>query len=108
MTPRIELITDKDCPNVQAARDQLEHALEGAGFPTEWDEWDRENPNAPERVRSYGSPTVLVDGRDVAGEGSEADANCCRVYQTKEGVRGVPSVEMIVVALKKTSGCESR
>jgi mercuric ion transport protein len=100
MTRRVELITDKDCPNVQAARDQLAHAFADLGQPAEWDEWDRDDPRAPEHVRQYGSPTILVGGEDVAGEGTESDANCCRVYSTDDGVRGVPSVAMITAALR--------
>lgn len=100
MTRRVELVTDKDCPNVQAARDQLARAFAELGETANWDEWDRENPEAPEHLKQYGSPTILVEGRDVAGEGTEANANCCRVYSTDEGIRGVPSVAMITAALK--------
>ena len=99
MNPRVELIVDKDCPNVPEARVQLGRALAGLGLLAKWDEWDRESPAAPEHVRHYGSPTILVDGRDVAGDGTTAAANCCRVYQTDDGIRGVPSVEMITAAL---------
>lgn len=104
MSHRVELVTDKDCPNVDAARKQLRRALEDAGLRPEWEEWDRESPEAPDHVRQYGSPTILVAGRDVAGEGTQSAANCCRVYQTDEGVRGVPSVEMIVAALREVTG----
>jgi len=101
---RVELVTDKDCPNAEAAREQLRRALEDAGLPLEWEEWDRESPEAPAHVRQYGSPTILVGGHDVAGEGTQSAAKSCRVYQTGEGVRGVPSVEMIVAALQYATG----
>lgn len=101
MSYRVELVTDKHCPNVDAARKQLKRALTYAGLRPEWEEWDRDSPEAPDYARQYGSPTILVAGRDVAGEGTQAAANCCRVYQTDEGVRGVPSVEMIVAALRE-------
>jgi hypothetical protein len=44
---------------------------------------------------------VLVNGRDVVGEATESDANCCRVYEGENGrFQGVPAVEKIVAALK--------
>ena len=102
MTRTVELITDKECPNVGAAREQLEQACAAVGTPAEWQEWDRENPDAPKYVKQYGSPTILVDGCDVAGNGTESHSHCCRIYQTEIGVQGVPSVEMITAALERS------
>jgi len=100
MTLKVELITDPDCPNVEAAREQLRQAFAAVGEVPAWDEWDRQADDAPEYARSYGSPTVLVNGRDVVGEATEADANCCRVYESENGrFQGVPAVELIVAAL---------
>ena len=96
----VELITDPDCPHVEAARTQLRRALAALDLPAEWQEWDRARPDAPAHALRYGSPTVLVNGRDVAGDGTEADANCCRVYPSADGgVQGTPSVEAITAAL---------
>ncbi len=96
----IELIIDRDCPNVVDARAELRRALAELQLPLEWQEWDRESPDAPAHARNYGSPTVLVDGRDVAGDNTEGDANCCRVYAQADGrFRGAPSAYMIRAAL---------
>ncbi len=96
----IELITDRDCPNVVDARAELRRALAELALPLEWQEWDRESPDAPAHARNYGSPTVLVDGRDVAGDNTEGDANCCRVYVQADGrFSGVPSADLIRAAL---------
>ena len=96
----IELIIDRDCPNVDGARAELRRALAGLELPLEWQEWDRESPDAPAHARKYGSPTVLVDGRDVAGDNTEGDANCCRVYAQADGrLRGAPSADLIRAAL---------
>lgn len=98
--PKIELVYDRDCPNVEATRVVLRRALGKAGLPEEWTEWDREAPESPEHARSYGSPTVLVGGTDVSGDGGESDANCCRVYAGADGgLRGVPAFEDVVRAL---------
>ena len=97
----IELITDADCPNVEATRAVLRLALDAVGLPHEWTEWDRGVESSPPYARHYGSPTVLVDGFDVSGEGEAADGNCCRIYRDESGnFRGVPGLESVVEALK--------
>ncbi|MBT3786716.1 hypothetical protein HOF92_17200, partial [bacterium] len=65
---KIELIYDSDCPNVEKARRQLKEALAQSGLEESWKEWDRSARESPEYTRRYGSPTILVEGRDVAGE----------------------------------------
>ena len=96
----IELVIDRDCPNVVGARAELRRALTDLELPLEWQEWDREDPEAPAHARNYGSPTVLVYGHDVSGDNTEGDANCCRVYVQADGrFHGVPSADMIKAAL---------
>ncbi len=65
--PDIDLICDADCPNARQARINLRRALEMAGFPGGWREWVRTDVATPHDLRRFGSPTILVDGRDVAG-----------------------------------------
>ena len=59
--PRVELIYDIECPNVQNTRKALLRGFAQAGLQPAWMEWDRKSPDSPSYVRSYGSPTVLVD-----------------------------------------------
>lgn len=99
--PQIELIYDADCPNVEAARSLLRRALEQDGQPADWQEWDRADPAAPVHVRQYGSPTILVDGRDVAGTSPSDGADCCRVYRCPDGVlHGVPDIGAVAASLR--------
>ena len=65
----VELIYDRDCPNVHEARTQLLHAFARAKVEARWQEWRADDDDSPARVRGYGSPTILVDGRDVADSG---------------------------------------
>ncbi len=97
----IELINDVDCPNVEATRALLREALDAVGLPREWTEWDRGAKDSPQYARCYGSPTILVNGIDVSGEGGAADGNCCRIYQDEAGnFLGLPSRKSVVEALK--------
>lgn len=99
---RVELIYDRDCPNVAAARASLIKALAAAGHPVSWTEWDSAGNDAPPYARSFGSPTVLVDGRDVMERAAieSGIAPYCRIYKDRSGrFTGVPPVDQIMAAL---------
>lgn len=102
---RVELVYDADCPHVVATRHRLREILQRLGEPPVWKEWDRRSRSCPEHIRKYGSPTVLVDGMDVAG-GSHSDGNaCCRVYRSgPAGLSGVPPSDALFGALQRGSG----
>lgn len=98
------LIHDPECPNVAAARANLRSAFEGAGLPPRWREYDRNAADTPAEWGAFGSPTILVDGRDVAGTDAAAGGNSCRVYRSADGrLIGVPSVEQITAVLHRAS-----
>lgn len=100
MTAHVELIYDQTCPNVSKARHVLGEAFANVGIASSWTEWDRENPESPEHARRYGSPTILVNGKDVTGEKPNDGANCCRVYTDGENrFSGVPSADNVTAAL---------
>ena len=97
---KIELIYASDCPNVNATRNLLRQALEEEHLLPGWGEWDRAAKDARSYARKYGSPTILIDGRDVAGMEDSAGANCCRVYSDEGGLRGVPSIKMLRASIR--------
>ena len=99
----VELVYDRDCPNASRARAQLMRSFAEAGLPPRWSEWARGDPDSPDYVRGYGSPTILVGGKDVAGVTPSDGISCCRLYAGPSGeVQGIPSVRMIASALRAT------
>jgi hypothetical protein len=102
-SPVIELIYDRDCPNVEPCRAILRSALEEVGMAPSWREWARDSPDTPAPYRAFGSPTVLLDGRDISlvPGGAAPAGNSCRIYVDEEGgaLRGTPSMRTIVGAL---------
>lgn len=99
--PQVELLYDRDCPNVEAARAQLRRALTRAGLPPRWREWDRAAPDSPAYVRQYGSPTILVNGCDVTGALPASENARCRLYRDAAGrVLAAPDERTIVTALR--------
>jgi len=105
MMPRVELIYDMNCPNVRHARKALLKGFSEAGLQPSWTEWDRKSPGSPGYVRQYGSPTILVDGRDVAGAQPVEGSDSCRIYDHRaDGLKGVPPVSGIAFALGNAAG----
>lgn len=99
--PVVELVYADDCPNVDAARNVLLRAFFRVGLDPHWREWRADDSRRPSRLNGFGSPTILVAGRDVAGDAAPAAADCCRVYEHAGRLAGVPTVEQIATALLK-------
>jgi mercuric ion transport protein len=98
----IELIYDADCPNVTQTRSVLIKAFARTGVSARWQEWERSAPDSPEYARSYGSPTILVDGEDVAGTGPITGTGACRVYSDAQGkLSRTPPLDALCSALSK-------
>lgn len=101
----IELIYDLDCPNAERARGNLVRALVSAGREAKWTEWNLGAPGNPAHAAGHGSPTILIDGKDVAGEMAAGEGLCCRLYRNAAtGFDGTPSIEQIIAALSARDG----
>ena len=96
-TELLELVSFRGCPSVDAARAAIRGALGALGLPFAWQEWDLDDPHLPTRLEAFPSPTVLVRGRDVLGDGPIAAARACRTG-------GVPTPEIIAAALERKVG----
>lgn len=105
--PRVELVYDRDCPNVTAARAQLLRAFAQAGLAPRWREWERHDPHSPSYVQGYGSPTLLIGGADVAADDAHTDANCCRLYAEQGRLSGTPSLAVLIAKLRAAQAAGS-
>lgn len=100
----IELIYDADCPNVAQTRSLLIKAFTRTGVSARWREWERAAPDTPGYAQSCGSPTILVDGKDVSGAGPVAGTGACRIYLDPQGrLSRTPSLETVCSALLRAS-----
>jgi len=100
----VELVYENTCPNVKAARARLLEAFQLAGLPPNWHEWEISRPETPENVRRFGSPTILVNGKDVSDSSERAAGNSCRLYATRTGYESAPAVTQIAGALCAAEG----
>lgn len=96
----VELIYSHECPNVATARERLLQAFGAVGMTPHWQEWERNDPASPSRA--FGSPTTLVNGRDVTGLDPSVDGDdTCRVYASSGTFDGAPAVDSIANALRE-------
>ncbi|MDH3655134.1 MAG: hypothetical protein OEN21_12755 [Myxococcales bacterium] len=102
-TPKVELIYAPDCPNVDRARERLRQAIGERRQGLHWAEWCSDDPALPDYARGHGSPTILIDERDIAADHPKASS--CRLYDQGDGsLHPAPPVAMILAALRTRSG----
>ena len=99
---KVELLVIGECPNEAPAAALLREALDTAGLPdTRVDTVLVATDADAERLSFAGSPTFMVDGRDLFD--GEPSGLACRVYPTPDGYRGLPELDALVEALEATS-----
>ena len=84
--PRVELLWWAGCPSweeaVRLARDEMAAAgLDPDGLEVR----ELHGGEEAERERFVGSPTIRVDGRDIADPADEPVGLTCRVYRLRDG-----------------------
>lgn len=87
-----------DCPSWQQAANHLESLCDEFELDIELEHVDSEE--AAQRVGFRGSPTILVDGRDLFSTDGTAIGLSCRRYLTPAGVTGCPTLRQIDEALE--------
>ncbi len=92
----IQFLAFDGCPLAEAARRSLEQALAEVRLGS-YEEIDILDPDTPEDIRGWGSPTILVNGKDVSGN-PKGNSVGCRIYPDPDRV---PSPESIVQCIKR-------
>ena len=77
---------------------ELEAALAECGLE-EYEEIDILAAETPDGLREWGSPTILLSGKDITGH-PRGDSVSCRVYP---GSKGVPDRAEIVAGIRGQS-----
>lgn len=89
----VTLLYFDGCPSWQTTDQRLRTLADERDFTLRHQKVD--TPEAAEEWSFRGSPTVLVDGRDVFAVGDEPVGLACRVYQTPDGPAGSPTIEQL-------------
>jgi Domain of unknown function (DUF2703) len=105
---RIEVLYVPDCPHLPAALLRLREILAADGVAAEIQEVAVTNMAMAKTLRFCGSPTIRINGRDIAGESEDVGnfAMSCRLYPGAKQ-RGVPPMEMIRRAVRQAKATEN-
>lgn len=101
---KVQLLYFSGCPSYKDGLKNLKQALKELGLP---EDIEMVNIETDEMAREYnfiGSPTIRINGEDLdlrARGAKVAGYKGCRIYQTEEGIKGAPTVEMIKKALQQ-------
>lgn len=98
---KIEFRYWEGCPSHPEARKLLEGVLEERGIDAEIEVREVRSQTEAEELGFPGSPTILIDGRDVDPVGARArPALNCRIYYLPDGrVSPIPSRHQLEEAL---------
>jgi len=99
---RIQLLWWEGCPSHPEALGLLEQVLADRGLEFEIEQLEVRTEEEAETLGFVGSPTILVDGRDVDDIGAKGRPSLtCRIYHLDDGrVSPVPSRRQIEDALR--------
>jgi hypothetical protein len=96
----VEVLYFDGCPTYVAATQNVSEVLSELEMDAEVELVGVNSDEEAERYRFPGSPTILVDGRDLFPIAERSVwALGCRTYATPEGLKGYPTREMIREAL---------
>jgi hypothetical protein len=98
---KVELLYVLDCPHYPAAMAKLKSVLAVERISAPISEVLVADPRMAQALRFRGSPTIRINGRDIAGESDvQHFAVSCRLYPG-EKEPGVPPTEMIHRAVRE-------
>jgi hypothetical protein len=106
---RVEVLYVADCPFHPAAVRLVRDVLAAAGIAAEVSEVLVKDEQMAGELKFPGSPTIRIDGRDVARE-SETTKNfslSCRLYPGSKRI-GLPPAQMVHRAVLRARQGESR
>jgi hypothetical protein len=93
---KVEVLYVAECPSRPAAVKLVKEVLDAEGVAAEVHEVLVKDDGMADELRFCGSPTIRINGRDVAGESQKAQgfALSCRLYPGLKQL-GLPPVEVI-------------
>jgi hypothetical protein len=92
----------EDCPSHDAALERLRQVMAEVGVDAEIEIVQVETDEQAQRLRFAGSPTILINGRDIDPPATDSYYGLsCRAYQLEDGrISPLPSTDMIRRALQ--------
>ena len=97
----IELLYFDGCPSWQTALENLHQAIAAENLSHQVRLIEITTPQQAQEERFLGSPSFRMNGRDLWSEKRSRYNMSCRVYQTDQGMRGSPTVDMLRVQIRE-------
>ena len=91
----IELLYFDGCPSWQTALENLHQVIDAENLPYQVRLIEIVTPQQAQDEHFLGSPSFRIGGTDLWPETRSRYNMSCRVYQTPQGMRGSPTVEML-------------
>ncbi len=102
MTLSITFLYWEDCPSHHIALQEIQQIIAEENIPASLDIIQVQTEEQARNLQFIGSPTILVNGKDIVPPSSETNyALTCRAYQLEDGrISPLPSPTMIRKALR--------
>lgn len=100
---KVTFLYYEECPSHDVALDRLRQVMAEQGVHAEIEIIKVETDEQAQRLRFVGSPTILINGRDIDPPPADAYyALTCRAYRLEDDcISPLPSHDMIRRALKR-------
>jgi protein-disulfide isomerase len=95
---KVEVLYVTDCPSHPPAVRLLKDVLAAEGIKAEITEVLVVDAQMASELKFRGSPTIRINGIDIAGESSDTGTFACRLYPGSPQI-GVPPIELVRRAL---------
>lgn len=90
----VTLLYFEDCPNWRVASERLDTLI--AEHPEmSINRHVVDTPEEAERTGFRGSPSILINGVDPFADADDPVGLSCRVYQTRDGPAGAPTLDQL-------------
>lgn len=104
--PKVEFFYFADCPSHERALALLRDVMAEEKIASAIEILEIKTEEEARRYRFYGSPTIRIDGTDIAPlpEGIDEPSLTCRAYRRADGrISPLPPRELIVAAFHRRS-----
>jgi len=101
----VQFLYSEDCPSHEDALERLRRVMAEEGVEVDIDVRKIETDEQAEKFRFLGSPTILINGRDIDPPDKPHYALTCRAYRTEDGrISPLPPEALIRSALRLALG----
>lgn len=100
----MRFLYSEECPSHDEALERLRKVMEEEGIREDIEIVKVESASDAEKLEFIGSPTILVNGRDIDPQKKSYYAVTCRAYRLEDGrISPLPSEMMIRKAIRNAS-----